>query len=127
MAVLSMPVAQSIGSTAAAPGRVAAAEAVTIAPVESAEAAAGLGLFASSAPESGVSAHVMELALGAVACAVNSGDIEAPPTLTVIDYSRPSVEPRLWVFDMESGDLLFKELVAHGRNTGENLATTFSN
>ena len=46
---------------------------------------------------------------GAVACATTSGDIEAPPTLTVIDYSLPSTEPRMWVFDMKTGELLFKE------------------
>jgi hypothetical protein len=74
----------------------------------------------------GVSADVLELALGAVQCAVASGDIAPPPTLTVIDYSRPSVEPRLWVFDLKTGALLFKELVAHGRNTGDNMATSFS-
>ena len=28
---------------------------------------------------------------------------------------------------MSTGELLFKELVAHGRNTGDNLATRFSN
>jgi hypothetical protein len=75
----------------------------------------------------GVSPDVLELALTATSCAATSGAIEAPPTLTVIDYSRPSVEPRLWVFDLATGDLLFKELVAHGRNTGDNLATRFSN
>ena len=31
------------------------------------------------------------------------------------------------MFDLATGDLLFKELVAHGRNTGDNLATKFSN
>jgi hypothetical protein len=46
--------------------------------------------------------------------------------LTVIDYSLPSTTPRLWVFDVASGRMLFKELVAHGRNTGDNLATSFS-
>jgi L,D-transpeptidase-like protein len=74
----------------------------------------------------GVSLDVLKLALGAVQCATASGDIKAPPTLTLIDYSRPSVEPRMWVFDLKSGRLLFKELVAHGRNTGENMATRFS-
>jgi len=74
----------------------------------------------------GVSVEVLRLALGAIQCATASGDITAPPTLTLIDYSRPSVEPRLWVFDLNSGTLLFKELVAHGRNTGENVATRFS-
>src|SRR5262249_52621298 len=47
--------------------------------------------------------------------------------LTVIDYSLPSTEPRLWVFDLESGRLLFRELVAHGVGSGDNLATRFSN
>lgn len=76
--------------------------------------------------DAGASPTVLKLALGAVACAVASGDIEPPATLTLIDYSRPSVEPRLWVFDLASGDLLFRELVAHGKNTGGNMATRFS-
>lgn len=80
----------------------------------------------SAADASGISPAVLRLAVGAVQCAVNAGDIEKPHTLTVIDYSLPSVEPRLWVFDVATGELLFKELVAHGRNTGENMATRFS-
>ena len=74
----------------------------------------------------GISADVLNMALSATACAVNSGDIEMPPTLTVIDYSLPSTTPRLWVFEVPSGRLLFKELVAHGKNTGDNMATSFS-
>jgi len=62
----------------------------------------------------------------AVQCGIVSGDLAPPRTLTLIDYSRPSVEPRLWVYDLNSGALLFKELVAHGRNTGDNMATRFS-
>ena len=79
-----------------------------------------------AASAAGVSPDVLRLALGAIQCATASGDLDAPPTLTLIDYSRPSVEPRLWVFDLQTGELLFKELVAHGRNTGENMATRFS-
>ena len=75
---------------------------------------------------SGISPNVLKLALSAVECGIASGDLRAPKTLTVIDYSRPSTEPRLWVFDLRSGSLLFKELVAHGRNTGDNMATRFS-
>ena len=74
----------------------------------------------------GIAPDVLQLAVGAVSCAVNSGAIEKPHTLTVIDYSLPSTKPRLWVFDVPSGRMLFNELVAHGRNTGENLATRFS-
>jgi L,D-transpeptidase catalytic domain len=70
---------------------------------------------------------VFDMALGAVACAVRSGSIGDPETLTVIDYSRPSTAKRLWVFDMHARALLYKELVAHGKGSGENLATRFSN
>jgi hypothetical protein len=74
----------------------------------------------------GISPDVLQLAVGAASCAVHSGAINAPRTLTVIDYSLPSTEKRMWVFDVPSGRLLFNELVAHGRNTGENMATSFS-
>jgi hypothetical protein len=75
----------------------------------------------------GISPDVLQLAVRAVQCATTRGAIEHPHTLTVIDYSRPSVVPRLWVFDLDAGGkLLYKELVAHGRNTGENMAKRFS-
>ena len=70
---------------------------------------------------------VFELALGAAACAVKSGSIVDPATLTVIDYSRPSTARRLWVFDLRTQALLYEELVAHGKGSGDNLATQFSN
>jgi hypothetical protein len=47
--------------------------------------------------------------------------------LTVIDYSLPSTVKRMWVFDLASRRLLFHELVAHGRNSGEDVARSFSN
>jgi hypothetical protein len=71
--------------------------------------------------------RVFELALGAARCAVRSGAIEDPSTLTVIDYSKPSTEKRLWVFDLLSHQLLYEELVAHGQGSGDNFAKVFSN
>jgi hypothetical protein len=70
--------------------------------------------------------HVMELARQAFRCARARDEIERP-VLTVIDYSMPSSVPRMWVIDMVSERVLFHELVAHGRNSGEGLATDFSN
>ncbi len=68
---------------------------------------------------------VLSLATQAMSCALRGSTL--PPTLSVIDYSRPSTQPRLWVFDLARQRLLFEEWVAHGRNTGENLASRFSN
>jgi len=70
---------------------------------------------------------VLRLALGAVACARSSGQVQNDRLLTVIDYSRASTQPRLWVLDLEHEQLLFEELVAHGKGSGENFATRFSN
>lgn len=74
-----------------------------------------------------LSPDVLRRTLDAVACAQNRGLAKRDDVLTVIDYSLPSTEPRLWVFDLERDELLWKELVAHGKNTGGNVATAFSN
>ena len=83
-----------------------------------------LDKLAEAAPE--LDRKVLSLATRAVSCTLRQPG-PPPATLSVIDFSRPSTEPRLWVFDLASHSLLFEELVAHGRNTGDNLATAFSN
>ena len=47
--------------------------------------------------------------------------------LTIIDMSLSSNEERFYVIDMETQELVCKSLVAHGRNTGEEFASNFSN
>lgn len=69
---------------------------------------------------------VLAIALEAAAAAVARGDAD-PDTLTVIDFSKPSTSKRMWVLDLRSRALLFEEPVAHGRNSGHNMTTTFSN
>ncbi|MBW8824081.1 MAG: murein L,D-transpeptidase catalytic domain family protein [Xanthomonadales bacterium] len=70
---------------------------------------------------------VLALALEARNCAVRNGEVEQDAKLAVIDYSRPSTDKRLWVFDVARDQLLFRELVAHGQGSGDNYATRFSN
>ncbi|MBK7904771.1 MAG: murein L,D-transpeptidase catalytic domain family protein [Proteobacteria bacterium] len=70
---------------------------------------------------------VLALAARAAECARKQGVLDGFRHLAVIDYSLPSTQPRLWVFDLERGRLMFQELVAHGRNTGEAKAERFSN
>ena len=71
--------------------------------------------------------RVLELATRAADCARRQGLLDGFKHLAVIDYSLPSTKPRLWVFDVGRGRLLYQELVAHGRNTGERFAERFSN
>jgi hypothetical protein len=47
--------------------------------------------------------------------------------LTLIDFSLSSNTRRLWVINLATNTILFHSLVAHGRNTGEEFATNFSN
>jgi hypothetical protein len=70
---------------------------------------------------------VLAYALAAMRCAQAGGVAISAERLAVIDYTRPSLEPRLWVFDLAAGRLLFEEVVAHGQGSGENLPTRFSN
>ncbi len=69
---------------------------------------------------------VLDLAVTAMHCATAHG-MSSSQRLAVIDYSLPSTEPRLWVFDLQKRTLLYRELVAHGRNSGANYAHDFSN
>jgi hypothetical protein len=75
----------------------------------------------------GIDADVLKLAFTASRCAARSGAVSDPSTLTIIDYSKPSTEPRLWVLDLRARELLYHELVAHGQGSGDNYATRFSN
>lgn len=47
--------------------------------------------------------------------------------LTLVDFSLSSTEERLWVIDIKNNTILFQSLVAHGRNSGDEFATNFSN
>lgn len=71
--------------------------------------------------------EVVEMAFSAASCAVRAGAVDAPETLTVIDYSKPSTEKRFFVYDLRTRELLHAELVAHGQGSGENMTTKFSN
>jgi hypothetical protein len=75
----------------------------------------------------GLRGEVLRLALSAVKRATERGLVKRNDLLTVIDYSLPSSEPRLFVFDLAKQKLLFRELVAHGKNSGGDHASFFSN
>ena len=47
--------------------------------------------------------------------------------LTIVDFSLSSTQERMWVVDMKTQKVLLKSLVSHGRNSGSEYATDFSN
>jgi len=47
--------------------------------------------------------------------------------VTIIDFSKPSTEKRLFILDLRNQQVLYQTFVAHGKNTGANMATKFSN
>ncbi len=70
--------------------------------------------------------EVLDLALCAYRCGRAEGQFDSS-ILTLIDYSLPSTERRLWVIDLAKHQVLFNELVAHGQNSGDIYAVDFSN
>lgn len=69
---------------------------------------------------------VLKLAVTAYTNASKKGAVKKP-VLTVIDYSLPSNQQRMWVFDVRNERLLYNTYVAHGRNSGNNVPKSFSN
>lgn len=57
----------------------------------------------------------------------NHIDQKQRKVLTVIDFSKPSTEPRMFVIDMAQERLLFSTVCSHGKNSGDNYANFFSN
>ncbi|MCH7414227.1 murein L,D-transpeptidase catalytic domain family protein [Belliella sp. R4-6] len=55
-----------------------------------------------------------------------NGDLNSK-LLTVIDFSLPSTEKRLWIIDPENRKVLLNSVVSHGRNSGGLIANEFSN
>lgn len=47
--------------------------------------------------------------------------------LTIIDFNLSSTKKRMWILDMTNNKILYHTLVAHGKNTGNEFATQFSN
>ena len=70
---------------------------------------------------------LLKLAIEAFHNAKRSGINTNKQILTVIDYSLPSTKKRLWVLDLNQEKILYSSMVAHGKNSGENHTTNFSN
>jgi len=57
----------------------------------------------------------------------SQGKLADQSVISIVDFSQSSSKKRLYVLDMENYKVLFNTLVAHGRNSGKEWATNFSN
>lgn len=117
--------AAPVAVAAVAPAAAPVAAAPVAVPAVQTSAAPAKPVFAKDVR--GLSPRLLAEALDAMECAKANGVSGRDDLLTIIDYTLPSTQPRLWVLDLARGEVLFHELVAHGAGTGENYATRFSN
>ena len=78
------------------------------------------------APPEGIPGEAWAHALSAHRMASLQGQTDSP-LLTLIDFTRPGTERRLWVVDVVTRQVLLSEYVAHGQHSGGLWATRFSN
>lgn len=77
--------------------------------------------------DTGLSKDVFELAIKGLKKLDSEGKLKNPNIVTIADYSQSSNKKRLYVIDLKNKKLLFNTYVAHGRNTGDEFANSFSN
>lgn len=70
---------------------------------------------------------IFEYSLTGYTNLIKNNLIKKKSLLTIIDYTKPSTEKRLYVIDLYDKKLLFNSLVAHGKNTGVKYPRYFSN
>ncbi|HEX7903922.1 MAG TPA: murein L,D-transpeptidase catalytic domain family protein [Chitinophagaceae bacterium] len=58
---------------------------------------------------------------------VAQGKIINNSILSIVDFSQPSSHKRLFIIDLKNYKMLFNTWVAHGRNSGREMANSFSN
>ena len=84
--------------------------------------------FLSFEDNRGMSEKVFTYAYIGYLNAINRDEISPDNSiLTVIDFSLPSTAKRIWVLDLKTSKIIYNNYVAHGRNSGQNVASKFSN
>jgi hypothetical protein len=77
--------------------------------------------------DTGLSMDVFNLAVKGLKKLDAEGKLNNANIVTIADYSQSSNKKRLYVIDLKNKELLFNTYVAHGRNTGDEYARSFSN
>lgn len=75
----------------------------------------------------GLDRCVLDLGLRGFDRLAAAGRVSTDSILTIVDFSKPSLDRRMYVIDLRKQTLLFQTVVAHGRNSGMAYAKQFSN
>ena len=75
----------------------------------------------------GLSQQAFDYAKQGLSILIAEGKLLNDSIISIVDFSEPSTKKRLFVIDLKHYKVLFNTLVAHGRNTGLEWATSFSN
>lgn len=75
----------------------------------------------------GIDYQVFYLAMKGYFTMKYNQEIENTKILTIVDFSRPLYQERLFVFDLDKRKLLYNTLVAHAKKTGVDYPRAFSN
>ncbi len=75
----------------------------------------------------GIPAPAINLALNGYFALKSKNLLQNDTLITIIDFSSPSTERRLFVLDLKNHKIVKNTLVAHGKNSGVNIAESFSN
>lgn len=75
----------------------------------------------------GLSRQAYDYALKGFNYLLSAGKLHNNKIISIVDFSLPSSKKRLFILDLENCKMLFNTYVAHGRNSGKDKATTFSN
>jgi hypothetical protein len=70
--------------------------------------------------------HVLRLGLRAYE-KIRKAGWDQRQMLTIVDYSKPSSEARLWVLNLRNNRVLFNDYVSHAKKSGDRFARRFSN
>lgn len=77
--------------------------------------------------EKGLSRDAFHYAIYGFKKLQEKGQLQNDSILTVVDFDQPSYKKRMYVIDVRNLKILFHTLVAHGKNTGKEIAQFFSN
>lgn len=77
--------------------------------------------------ELGLSRYAFDYAVKGYNYLLSSGKLNNDQILSIVDFSQASSKKRLYVIDLKNKKILFNTYVSHGRNSGKEMASEFSN